>query len=171
MKKLFIIAACLLLLPITVYAHPGRTDGKGGHYNRSTGVYHYHHGYPEHDHYDMDGDGDLDCPHDFNDATGSRSGSSSRSGTASNNYSASRSTAETVVVYQDREVIKEVPYTPPLMKFALGICIFLIFFLLAVVVEKSSENARLNVVISNQERELRKQKETKTFNYEDMIYR
>ena len=65
MRKLLIIAACLLLIPITVYAHPGRTDGSGGHYNRSTGEYHYHHGYSAHDHYDMDGDGDKDCPYDY----------------------------------------------------------------------------------------------------------
>lgn len=35
---------------IPAYAHPGRTDGKGGHYNRSTGEYHYHHGMSEHQH-------------------------------------------------------------------------------------------------------------------------
>lgn len=27
-----------------VSAHPGRTDSKGGHYNRKTGEYHYHNG-------------------------------------------------------------------------------------------------------------------------------
>ena len=26
------------------YGHGGRTDSNGGHYNRSTGVYHYHNG-------------------------------------------------------------------------------------------------------------------------------
>lgn len=32
-------------------AHSGRTDSKGGHYNRSTGKYHYHcGGHPEHQH-------------------------------------------------------------------------------------------------------------------------
>lgn len=63
--------AFYLIFPITVFAHPGRTDSAGGHTNRSTGEYHYHHGYSEHDHYDMDGDGDLDCPYDFDDKTGS----------------------------------------------------------------------------------------------------
>ena len=38
-------------------AHPGRTDANGGHTDRSTGEYHYHHGYPAHQHYDIDGDG------------------------------------------------------------------------------------------------------------------
>ena len=27
-----------------VFAHPGRTDSNGGHWNRSTGEYHYHSG-------------------------------------------------------------------------------------------------------------------------------
>ena len=132
MRRWFSLLFCIVLvltLPITALAHPGRTDSSGGHTDRSTGEYHYHHGYSAHDHYDMDGDGDLDCPHDFNDAAGSRSGSSSRSGTASNNYSASRSTAETVVVYQDREVIKEVPYVPKWIKWILVgmglLCLFL----------------------------------------------
>lgn len=66
-SKVLILSILLFLLafPIHVYAHSGRTDGNGGHTNRSTGEYHYHHGYPAHDHYDMDGDGDLDCPYTF----------------------------------------------------------------------------------------------------------
>jgi hypothetical protein len=35
---------------ITAFAHGGRTDDNGGHYNRDTGEYHYHHGHPAHDH-------------------------------------------------------------------------------------------------------------------------
>ena len=35
---------------INVYAHPGRTDEYGGHYNHSTGEYHYHHGESAHQH-------------------------------------------------------------------------------------------------------------------------
>ena len=67
---LICFAVCLFSLLIApVFAHPGRTDGKGGHTNHSTGEYHYHHGYSAHDHYDMDGDGDLDCPYDFDDKT------------------------------------------------------------------------------------------------------
>lgn len=47
---IFAVLACLL---ITVcYAHSGRTDSKGGHYDRKNGGYHYHHGYPAHDHPD-----------------------------------------------------------------------------------------------------------------------
>lgn len=68
MKRFLAISLCLFLtiLPITAHAHSGRTDASGGHYDRTTGEYHYHHGYPAHDHYDMDGDGILDCPYDFN---------------------------------------------------------------------------------------------------------
>ena len=56
-------------LTLCVKAHPGRTDGNGGHTNRSTGEYHYHHGYSAHDHYDMNSDGVKDCPYDFDDKT------------------------------------------------------------------------------------------------------
>lgn len=53
----FMIASFCLI----TYAHPGRTDSNGGHYNRSTGEYHYHHGYPAHQH--IDGE----CPYDYDD--------------------------------------------------------------------------------------------------------
>lgn len=52
-KILSVLALLLALLCIpaaVVLAHPGRTDANGGHYNRSTGEYHYHHGYPAHQH-------------------------------------------------------------------------------------------------------------------------
>ena len=35
---------------VAVFAHPGKTDSDGGHFDRSTGEYHYHHGYPAHQH-------------------------------------------------------------------------------------------------------------------------
>ena len=54
---------------IVSFAHGGRTDANGGHYNRSTGEYHYHHGYSAHSHYDIDGDGHEDCPFDLKDNT------------------------------------------------------------------------------------------------------
>ena len=58
MKRALIKALVLILiasviagvLALTAYAHPGDTDSRGGHYNRTTGVYHYHHGYPAHSH-------------------------------------------------------------------------------------------------------------------------
>ena len=63
-------------LSIPASAHPGRTDSQGGHYDRSTGEYHYHHGHPAHQHTDLDGDGIADCPYDFEDLTDHASGSS-----------------------------------------------------------------------------------------------
>lgn len=63
------VASLIFLLAIAVSAHSGRTDSNGGHYNHSTGEYHYHHGYSAHQHYDMDGDGAIDCPYEFKDKT------------------------------------------------------------------------------------------------------
>lgn len=84
-RLLAFLLAFLLLLSPTVLAHGGKTDANGGHYDRSTGEYHYHHGYPAHQHYDIDGDGVADCPYDFDDKTdhSSHSGSSSRSDSGS----------------------------------------------------------------------------------------
>ncbi len=54
------IILLMILIPVTAFAHSGRTDGAGGHYNRSTGEYHYHHGKPAHQH--INGI----CPYDSN---------------------------------------------------------------------------------------------------------
>lgn len=86
MKRILIPILLFLLLMKVPFAsaHPGRTDSSGGHMDKSTGEYHYHHGYSAHQHYDMDGDGKKDCPYEFKDKTGSSSGSSSSSSTSSN---------------------------------------------------------------------------------------
>ena len=52
MRRLLLIVLVLLLSVPAALAHPGRTDSNGGHWNHSTGEYHYHHGYPEHQHPD-----------------------------------------------------------------------------------------------------------------------
>lgn len=46
MKKLRKLVVCLLVLSInsSVFAHSGRTDANGGHWDRKTGTYHYHNG-------------------------------------------------------------------------------------------------------------------------------
>lgn len=59
MKRVLLCLLALLVLCVPASAHPGKTDSKGGHYNRSTGEYHYHHGHPAHQH--VDGV----CPYDF----------------------------------------------------------------------------------------------------------
>lgn len=50
MKRVFTIFVALLFCFSIAAAHSGRTDSSGGHYNRSTGEYHYHHGKPAHQH-------------------------------------------------------------------------------------------------------------------------
>ena len=47
-----ILAFICLVLSISFVssAHSGRTDSAGGHYDSSTGEYHYHHGYSAHQH-------------------------------------------------------------------------------------------------------------------------
>lgn len=83
MRRFLSLLLLLSLLITPVFAHPGRTDSAGGHYDRSTGEYHYHHGYSAHQHYDMDGDGIPDCPYNFKDTTNHSSGSSSNSAASS----------------------------------------------------------------------------------------
>lgn len=81
-KQKKIIFICVILLTVFIVfaiqatAHPGGTDENGGHYDHSTGDYHYHHGYPAH--YHTNGT----CPYDFDDRTGWNSGSSSGSSVA-----------------------------------------------------------------------------------------
>ena len=79
-KRVLLFTLILLFIPamiMTAYAHPGRTDGNGGHTDQSTGDYHYHHGYPAHYHYDMNGDGIPDCHYEFENQTKNISGDSS----------------------------------------------------------------------------------------------
>ena len=83
-----VIALVSVLASISVL-HSGGTDGSGGHYNRSTGEYHYHHGYSAHSHYDMNGDGVDDCPYSFKDSTSNKSSASKSKSTNSSSKSSS----------------------------------------------------------------------------------
>ena len=38
------LSGLLLISGSQIYAHGGKTDSNGGHYNRKAGVYHYHNG-------------------------------------------------------------------------------------------------------------------------------
>ncbi|MBQ6381378.1 MAG: YHYH domain-containing protein [Clostridia bacterium] len=72
-KRIILLAVILFMcfaLGILTFAHPGNTDEYGGHYDRSTGEYHYHHGYPAHQH--INGE----CPYNFVDNTDHSGGSS-----------------------------------------------------------------------------------------------
>ena len=86
-RAIFIVVLLFTIFSaVTVYAHPGKTDSNGGHTDRSTGEYHYHHGYPAHNHSDLDGDGVKEyCPYDHDDATDHKNagGSSNKSSTNS----------------------------------------------------------------------------------------
>jgi hypothetical protein len=75
MKKIFALSFSVIFifaLVVICFAHPGGTDGSGGHYDRNTGEYHYHHGYPEHQHEDGE------CPYNYRDNTNHSSKSSIR---------------------------------------------------------------------------------------------
>lgn len=94
MKKLSTFTLCILtviFLTLTVQAHPGRTDANGGHYDHSTGEYHYHHGYPAHQHTNGK------CPYNFDDKTSHDGGGNSNGisgiffGNSSNNSSSNSS--------------------------------------------------------------------------------
>ena len=65
------ICVFLMLFPLCAFAHSGRTDSQGGHTDHSTGIYHYHHGYPAHSHTNGR------CPYDYDDKTGENSSTSS----------------------------------------------------------------------------------------------
>lgn len=84
MKNKNILTAISLVVIITtlsigVHGHGGKTDGSGGHYDRSTGEYHFHHGYSAHQHTNGE------CPYDFDDRTDHSSGSHSSEKTQTNN--------------------------------------------------------------------------------------
>ena len=130
-SSLLCCIALSTVLLIAVSAHPGGTNDDGGHWDYDVGEYHYHHGYPAHDHYDSNGDGIVDCPYDFDDQTGINSGSPSSGGTYSRNYASyDYDPPETITVYKDREVLKEVPVTPTWIKWTLGVSVVWILYLI-----------------------------------------
>lgn len=99
------VALVALIYVVPVLAHSGRTDSQGGHYDSETGEYHFHHGFPAHQHYDIDGDGKPDCPYDFVDKTGSRSGSSGSSAKAAKESGEKISTTQAGAEEKDSEGI------------------------------------------------------------------
>lgn len=63
----FALCSALVILS---FAHPGKTDEYGGHYDYEAGEYHYHHGFPAHQH------PNGQCPYNFVDNTDHSGGSS-----------------------------------------------------------------------------------------------
>ena len=133
MKKilvLFVATAVIFSCCVTSYSHPGGTDQYGGHYDSSTGEYHYHHGYSEHQHYDMNGDGTIDCPYDFKDISGSSSSSSSGSSSASGNVSRSVANEQTNLNHENHEQKKN---SAPQNKYAVFALLFVFFAVIFVI--------------------------------------
>ncbi len=79
--KTVLVTSIAIMLVVTLisyaHAHSGKTDFKGGHYDRSSGGYHFHHGYSAHQHYDGE------CPYKLDDKTNHNSGSSNSDSTNS----------------------------------------------------------------------------------------
>lgn len=70
------VLICLILAivaTVSVFAHGGKTDEQGGHYDSDTGSYHYHHGYPAHQHTFGR------CPYGYDDKTDHSPGDSKNS--------------------------------------------------------------------------------------------
>lgn len=90
MKKVITVFIALIILTSIVTAHPGKTDSKGGHYDRKNGGYHYHHGYPAHEHKNGE------CPYDFETQTQKSekepSKTESKAVTQSNSYKSKQET-------------------------------------------------------------------------------
>lgn len=49
-RRVLVVFSIIVLIPSICIAHSGRTDSNGGHWDYSTGGYHYHHGYSAHKH-------------------------------------------------------------------------------------------------------------------------
>ena len=58
---MMLVPVFIIFASIPVFAHPGKTDANGGHYDHSTEEYHYHHGLHAHQH-----NADGTCPLDEN---------------------------------------------------------------------------------------------------------
>lgn len=77
---LFLTSIMIVFLCVPASAHSGKTDAAGGHYDSSTGEYHYHHGYPAHSHAGG-------CPYGYDDKTDYSSGNNASSKDSSNGCS------------------------------------------------------------------------------------
>lgn len=81
MKRILLLTFLLLFLfPAASLAHSGRTDSSGGHYDKSTGEYHYHHGYSAHQH------PDGVCPYNKKQSDSYNNESDKQNDTNSNSY-------------------------------------------------------------------------------------
>lgn len=122
--RCFALVVASVVLCTVVCAHSGGTDSQGGHYNRSTGQYHYHHGYPAHQH-----TGGV-CPYNFDDKTGQSSGtkgggtqSSGKKAETNDSYADSKSTTETKKV-QEKLTWWQIALLAPLFLYLAALILF-----------------------------------------------
>ena len=98
MKHLLSFLLASLFLLTCASAHPGRTDGQGGHIDHSSGEYHFHHGYPAHQH------PNGTCIYEFDDKTGQNSGTPGGGGYKTTQKVTTRATTtKTVIVSEPKE--------------------------------------------------------------------
>lgn len=120
-----LFALLVVFLAMPAQAHPGRTDSSGGHWNRSTGEYHYHHGYSAHQH------PNGQCKYDFDDKTGSTSGSSSSYDNSRIKTTTApivrRTTPSPIVLQQKQEISGD-----SAISIAIIACVLLIFVLILI---------------------------------------
>ena len=95
MKHILSILLAALLLFTSTYAHPGGTDGQGGHIDHSSGEYHFHHGYPAHQH------PNGTCIYEFDDKTGQNSGTLGSGGSKTTTAATTKVTTKNVPVSND----------------------------------------------------------------------
>lgn len=140
MKRLFALVCALLLLAAPALAHPGSTDGSGGHYNRSTGEYHYHHGYSAHQH------PDGVCPYDFKDKTDHSSGKTSSFSSNNTNVPSIKRSSQTPSVSNSgwRQFMRKCYWSSDTRKILAWISASLLFWLIVGFVNSSEVNNRFN---------------------------
>lgn len=142
MKRFYSVLFFLLFLSSftsDAFAHPGRTDGNGGHYDSDTGEYHYHHGYTEHQHTDLDGDGVPDCPYDFQDKTDHTSRSSGSSGSYHTNVTPKPTPKPTPIPKIEKTEEDETNFSPFI---PIGLSA-VVFFLVMKTIKRKREERRV----------------------------
>lgn len=141
MKKLQIVFISIFLFfcfNAIAFAHPGATDANGGHWDHSTGTYHYHHGYPAHSH-----EGGT-CPYDFDDKTGQNSGTSNKN-SSSENSNGTKTHSNQTVSFPDTSVDDKIPLFDRIIIF---FPVFVVFIFNAVLERKGIPKKERHPMIS-----------------------
>lgn len=145
-----VLLVFVIMFQIRASAHKGRTDEYGGHYDRSTGEYHYHHGFEAHQHYDINGDGIPDCPYDYEDRTNHTGGISSGS---SRSVSATSETNPPEFFTIVKEVEVPVSRVPDWVYWAFPVFFFIILVMALLIRSKNQEIAGFRNDIKNMKKQ------------------